>query len=81
MPREFYESLQDEPELVTLEDGWKWSQATLDDLENANWHIAREALEPLIRMLPEIYIVLETFNYHKLAKKLEKSVDRWDRYF
>lgn len=82
MPREFYPvPLEDETELVTLEDGWKWANAVLNDLENANWHDAREALQPLIWLLPEIYIVLETFGYHKLASKLQKSVDSWDTYF
>lgn len=84
MPREFFPetaTTKEEAELVTLEDGWKWSQAVLDDLENANWHSARQALEPLIRLLPEIYIILETFNYHKVARKLEKSTDKWEHYF
>ena len=86
MPREFFNDEveyddEDGGELVTLEDGYKWSKATLNDLENANWHTASEAFEPLIWLLPEIYQILESFNYHKVAKKLMKSTEKWDHYF
>ena len=85
MPREYFEfneeTQEDDSRLVTLEDGHAWSQAVLDDLENANWHTAREAFENLIHILPQIYETLEYFQYHKLARKLQKAVDQWDKHF
>lgn len=81
MPRTFFEDETDESREVNLEDGHVWSEAVLDDLENANWHSAREAFAHTIHILPQIYETLETFGYHKLARKLQKSVDRWDTYF
>lgn len=85
MPREHYEfneeTLEDDVTEVTLEDGHLWSEVVLDDLEHANWHDQREALENLIHILPQIYETLELFGYHKLSRKLQKAVDRWDNYF
>ena len=85
MPRTLYdwdEDTQTDIERnVTLADGHDWSQAVLDDLENANWHDAHEAFENLIHILPQIYETIELFGYHKLSRKLQKAVDRWDQYF
>lgn len=85
MVREYYkydeETNTDTVTPVTLEDGHVWSEAVLDALEHANWHDAREAFAHTIHILPQIYDTLELFGYHKLSKKLQKSVDQWDRYF
>ena len=72
---------QDEDVEVTLADGHLWSEAIFDALEHANWHDQRAAFENLIHILPQIYETLEYFNYHKLSRKLQKAVDKWDEYF
>lgn len=80
MTRTFFD--EDENEIVvTLSDGHIWSEAVFADMENANWHESMEAMTHIIHILPQIYETLELFGYHKLAKKLQKSVDRWDSYF
>ncbi len=66
---------------VTLADGHIWSEAIFNDMENANWHTQLEAFTPLIHILPQIYETLELFGYNRLARKLQKSVDSWDRHF
>lgn len=85
MPRDHYiyneETKEDDVIPVTLEDGHLWSEAVLDDLEHANWHDARAAFENLIHILPQIYETLEYFQYHKLSRKLQKAVDKFDTYF
>jgi hypothetical protein len=85
MVRQHYEWNEDtgEDEIipVTLADGHVWSETVMDDLENANWHDQREAFENLLHILPQIYETLEYFNYHKLSRKLQKAVDKWDGYF
>lgn len=71
----------DEGTPVTLADGHVWADAVLNDLEHANWHEPREAFAHLIHILPQIYDTLELFGYNRLAKKLQKSVDKWNDYF
>jgi hypothetical protein len=84
MTRTYVEdSLDDDaiPLPVTLADGHIWSEAVFNDMENANWHDPLEAFTQLIHILPQIHETLELFGYHKLARKLQKSVDKWDNYF
>ena len=85
MPRKHYvfneETQEDELIEVTLADGHIWSEAVLDAMENANWHSASEAFENLIHTLPQVYETIELFGYHKLARKLQKAVDRFDSHF
>ena len=66
---------------LTLEDGSDWTDTVLDSLENANWHEALEAFEPLFKLLPEVYDALQVCGFHGLAQRLEKSTDKWDQYF
>ena len=75
------ETQEDDIVEVTLADGHEWSEAVLDGLENANWHTERAAFENLIHILPQIYETIEFFGYHKLSRKLQKAVDKWDTYF
>jgi hypothetical protein len=70
--------MDDEP--LTLEDGHDWSEDMFQRLENANWHEQLEALTPLIHILPQIYDTLEWFGYNRLARKLQKSVENWNKY-
>lgn len=75
------ETKEDDVVEVTLADGHLWSEATLDAMENANWHTPQEAFENLIHILPQIYETIELFGYHKLSRKLQKAVDKWDSHF
>jgi hypothetical protein len=73
--------LDDNPIEVTIADGHAWAEVVLDDMENANWHTAREAFAHTIHILPQIYETLELFGYNRLAKKLLKSTEQWEKYF
>lgn len=71
-----------EVEVALKED--RWAESVLNDLESANWHDALECFEPLMKMLPKIQRFLIDTNSKeskKLAQKLEKSTEGWERYF
>lgn len=79
---EYDEDTQTDIEIpVTLADGHVWSEAVLDSIENLDKQDVRAALENLVHILPQIYETIELFGYHKLSRKLQKAVDRWDQYF
>ena len=61
-------------ELPTIADGHVWSEYIFDKWGQENWHSESVRFGNLIHVLPQIYETLELFGYHKLAKKLEKSV-------
>lgn len=63
---------------VGLFDGAVWAESVLDDMENANWHSARSAFEPLIRLLPRLYAAVDA----QLKQDLEDATDpKWSMEF
>jgi len=61
-------------EYPTLEDGHIWSDYVFDKWQEENGPQDLNTFKNLIHILPQIYETLELFGYHKLARKLEKSV-------
>ncbi len=63
-------------EIPTLEDGHDWSEYVLEKWQEENREYEREIFGNLIHTLPQVYETLELFGYHKLARKLQKSISK-----
>lgn len=63
-----------EQEEITLSDGHVWSEEVFARWESEGKQEQIQTFAHLVHIVPQIYETLELFGYHKLARKLEKSV-------
>lgn len=63
-----------EEDIPTLEDGHAWSDYIFEKWEEEGKTGYKEDFAYLIHTLPQIYETIELFGYHRLAKKIQKSV-------